>query len=129
MALLATGAEGISEIVKRSEDAGVRSIDITIPDIPGESRDPGTVTVVMDQFQFINKTITIKKGQTVLWINNEAPKHTATDDEATFNSGSRSQGDTFSFTFDETGEFPYFCRFHGDKGEIGMAGRIIVVDE
>ena len=37
-----------------------------------------------------------------------------------------SQGDVYSFTFTETGEFPYFCRFHGDAGDVGMIGTILV---
>ena len=70
--------------------------------------------------------MTIKKGQTVVWVNNESPKHTATSDAGVFKSGALSRDDSFTFTFNETGEFPYYCRFHGDKGDVGMAGKIIV---
>ena len=31
-----------------------------------------------------------------------------------------------TFAFNETGTFPYYCRFHGDNGGVGMAGTIIV---
>ena len=85
-----------------------------------------TVTVVMDQFRFKAGTITVQKGWTVEWINKEAPKHTATADNDSFNTGSMSQGDRFTLTFNETGTFPYYCRFHGDNGGVGMAGTIII---
>ena len=118
--------EGILQLDVKAREAGIRSFDVVIPTIPGEKREPNTVTVIIDQFQFINKTVTVQKGWTVAWINQEAPKHTATSDDDIFNSGTMGQGDTFTFTFDETGEFPYYCRFHGDKGDLGMAGQIIV---
>ena len=31
-----------------------------------------------------------------------------------------------AFTFNETGTFRYYCKFHGDNGDVGMAGTIIV---
>ena len=119
--------ERIIPLEAKAGEAGITSMAVSIPDVPGEKREPNTVTVIIDQFQFVNRTLTIEKGWTVVWINNESPKHTTTsDDDASFNSGTMSQGDTFSFTFEEAGEFPYYCRFHGDKGDVGMAGTIIV---
>ena len=49
-----------------------------------------------------------------------------TSDDDLFDSGTMSQGDLYTFTFNEAGTFPYYCRFHGDKGGIGMSGIIIV---
>ena len=118
--------EGIIQLEAKAKEAGVTSLSVTIPSVPGEEPKTDTITVILQQFQFINKTVTIEKGWTVVWINDEAPKHTATDDDDKFNSGGLSRSDTFSFTFTESGEFPYYCRFHGDKGNVGMAGKIIV---
>jgi plastocyanin len=55
-------------------------------------------------------------------VNNDANlSHTATSDDEVFDSGNLSEGDEFSFTFDEAGTFPYFCQVHPT-----MRGTIIV---
>ena len=115
---------GIVELKSKAEDAGVQSITIPVPDVAGQLKN--TKTVVLLGFQFINKEVIINKGQTVVWVNNEAPKHTATSDDGVFKSESLSRDDSYAFTFNETGEFPYYCRFHGDKGGVGMSGKILV---
>ena len=131
-------AEDIFSLANRASVDGIKRIDalagaqgiapqlVDVPVVPGAMGEPRTVTVNMDKFQFKGSSITIQQGWTVEWINKEAPRHTATADDDSFNSGTMSQGDTFTFTFDETGAFPYYCRFHGDNGGVGMAGTIIV---
>jgi plastocyanin len=37
-----------------------------------------------------------------------------------------SVGESYSFTFNETGTFAYYCKFHGDAGGVGMVGQIKV---
>ena len=106
--------EGIVELVGKAKEEGMTPLDVLLPEIPGVSQDPNTVTVVMDQLRFFGRTVTVQPGTTVVWVNSEAPKHTATSDDGLFKSGSMSQGDTYSFTFTEVGEYPYYCRFHGD---------------
>lgn len=118
--------EGILQLEKKALDAGIRSIDVIVPQVPGEKREPNSVTVVIDQFQFINKTVIVEKGWSVVWINQEAPKHTVSSDDDIFESGTMGQGDTFTSVFDQIGEFPYYCKFHGDSGDVGMAGKIVV---
>jgi len=87
---------------------------------------PDTVIVLVDNFAFSPGVVTVRKGTTVVWINKETPKHTVTSDDKLFNSETMSVGSSYSFTFNETGTFAYFCRFHGDAGGVGMVGQIIV---
>jgi plastocyanin len=70
--------------------------------------------------------LTIPTGATVVWINEERPKHTATADDGRFDSGDQRLGDSYAYTFNEPGIYPYFCRYHGDVGGVGMAGVIVV---
>lgn len=78
-----------------------------------------------DAVQFIPFVITINRGETVTWINNDDTDHdrglhTVTSGIAAgewgtkFDSGNKamSPGDSFSVTFDEVGEYPYLCRLH-----------------
>lgn len=87
---------------------------------------PDTVIVLVDNFAFSPRVVTVQKGTTVVWVNKETPKHTVTSDDNLFNSETMSVGVSFSFTFDETGTFAYYCKFHGDAGGVGMVGQIIV---
>jgi plastocyanin len=66
--------------------------------------------------------IEIKVGDTVTWINNDSSPHTVTSsNDSTFDSDIMRRGETFSFTFDNVGEYPYFCTLHPS-----MVGTVIV---
>jgi plastocyanin len=84
-----------------------------------------TVDVDIPGFEFDPADITIEVGQTVRWTNNHFVAHTttSTDDPQVWDSGSMSQGDQFSFTFDTEGTYPYNCTFHPSQ----MQGLVEVV--
>lgn len=67
-------------------------------------------------------TTTIKRGQTVVWTNNDSTQHNVTFTTGT-SSGLLSKGNTFSRVFDAVGEFDYTCTIHP-----GMKGKIIVTE-
>jgi plastocyanin len=85
-----------------------------------------TVTVSMQDFTFSPKTLQVKKGTTVLFVNHDSAKHTVTSDTGKFDSGDVGPGATYTFQFNEVGQYPYYCRFHGDKGGVDMAGVIVI---
>ena len=67
-------------------------------------------------------------GTTVKWVQNDNSIHTSTSGTpgliaGVWDSGNLRVGETFSFTFDEPGEFPYFCRIHPS-----MTGTVTVDD-
>jgi plastocyanin len=84
--------------------------------------EPAGVEVVVEiqGFAFSPKDLVIAPGTTVKWINLDAAPHTAsTTSDATFDSGTLSQGESFSFTFDSVGSFPYQCDIHTSmKGSV-----------
>ena len=61
---------------------------------------------------------TINVGNTVLWSNEDAAKHTVTSGDPAdghdkiFDSGLFGPGDLFEYTFAERGTFDYFCQIH-----------------
>jgi plastocyanin len=58
----------------------------------------------------------------VTWVHADPNlPHTATSDDDVFDSGSMSEGDEFSFTFEEAGTYAYFCQVHPT-----MRGTIVV---
>lgn len=76
-------------------------------------------TVDIKGFAFEPNTITVKSGTTVIWTNGDSTPHTITG--SNFDSGSISQGSTFSQTFKEAGTFDYHCAIHSN-----MQGKVIV---
>ena len=74
--------------------------------------------------------VTVKVGETVVWVNEDSVAHTVTSGESDgtkgtpdgrFDSGFLLQGDTFAYTFEEPGVFDYYCTPHP-----WMRGQVIV---
>lgn len=104
-------------------DGNVVLTPFTLLEAQASGGDEG-VKVVDINYQM--KIITIPVGTTVIWEYDAALPHTVTSDTNVFNSGTMGEGDTFSFTFDEAGVFPYYCTFHGGAGGNGMSGIVNV---
>lgn len=86
------------------------------------------VIQVGDDF-FLPPTVRVTPGTTVVWQTTGTNGHTVTSETGLFDSGINTflrQGDTFQFTFEAPGTYPYYCLFHGGPGGVAMAGTIIV---
>jgi plastocyanin len=91
--------------------------------------------VPMANFVFNPQDVVVPVGATVIWVNQDGAPHTATADPSTssgpagtlFKSELLSTGQQFRHTFDQIGEFPYYCELHGSAGGVDMAGKIKVV--
>ncbi len=80
---------------------------------------PGTNEVFMQAIAFDPMEITIQAGESVTWTNQDIVPHTATsgnpgdaDLGAIFRSALLTQGGTFTHTFNDAGEFVYYCEVH-----------------
>ena len=69
-----------------------------------------TSSVNIQNFAFSPSALTITKGATVTWTNNDSAPHQIAS--ATFNSQALSQGQTYSFTFTQPGTYSYSCSIH-----------------
>ena len=78
-------------------------------------------TVIIDDFSFSVPTIA-SVGTPITIENQDSASHTWTSVDDVFNSGGLAPGDTFEFTFEEPGEYAFFCSFHPTQ----MTGRITV---
>lgn len=90
------------------------------------SSNPTTVSsnqaaVSISGFAFSPQTLTIAKGTTVIWTNNDSPTHTVTSDTGVWDSSNLSTGKSFSFTFNQVGTFAYHCNIHSS-----MTAKIVV---
>lgn len=78
--------------------------DMDSPDEFAETENPADYSV---------NVLTIKAGTAVTWTNDDpGMMHTVTSVDGLFDSGFLHEGDTWSYTFDEPGEFEYFCAPH-----------------
>ncbi len=78
-------------------------------------------SVQISGFAFSPATLTVAKGTTVTWTNADSVPHTVTSATGAFDSGSLSNGKTFSFTFNQAGTYAYRCNIH-----TSMTGQVIV---
>jgi len=56
--------------------------------------------------------LTVSAGTTVTWTNQDEMMHTVTAVDGSFDSSFLDPGTSFSYTFDEPGEYEYFCGPH-----------------
>lgn len=77
--------------------------------------------VIIDNYAFSPVPLTVKAGTTVTWINHDDDPHTVDSAQGKFKSATLNKGNRFEFRFTETGEYPFYCRFHPK-----MTGKIIV---
>ena len=79
-----------------------------------------THTVAMDGTRFIPETLTVKRGDRVVWVNKDPFPHTATAD-GIFDSKSIAPGHSWSYVAAKSGELAYVCTLHP-----GMKGTLLV---
>lgn len=97
------------------------TVEVSIP--PGASS-PGCETT---NECFVPSEVTVDVGGEVIWSNDDTAGHTVTSGtldagpDGTFDSSLFMAGKTFSYKFEEAGEFPYFCVVHP-----WMTGSVIV---
>jgi plastocyanin len=108
-------------VMEEEVEAAPMSAEVSIP---GGSATPGCEE---NNECFIPYEVTIGVGGTVTWTNDDTAAHTVTSGTVTdgpdgvFDSSLFMAGRSFEFTFEESGEYDYFCVVHP-----WMAGKVIV---
>jgi amicyanin len=84
----------------------------------------GGSMVNIDNFSFSPKSLTVKAGATVTWMNHDDIPHNVVSTEKKFSSPVLDTDQNFSFSFQEPGSYPYYCKIHPT-----MTGTIVVEKE
>jgi plastocyanin len=88
----------------------------------GAEKKSGGGAVAMEGIKFNPASITVSKGGTVTWTNNDSVGHDVTGDGfKSGDAGGLQNGDTFKHTFKKAGTFDYVCTVHP-----GMEGSVTV---
>jgi plastocyanin len=79
--------------------------------------------VVIDNFAFEPRELTVSAGTEVTWVNHDDVPHTATSTAKpkAFDSGTLDTDQTYSHVFTAAGEYEYFCAVHPK-----MTGKVVV---
>jgi plastocyanin len=96
----------------------------TTPPSSNQAAASTTGSIDIKNMMFTPSQITVAKGGTVTWTNNDSIAHTVVDDLSNVGgpaSGDIQPGSTYSFTFNKTGSFQYHCSIHPS-----MRGTIVV---
>ena len=73
---------------------------------------PHTYTFVMDKLKFGAVPTGLKKGDTLIFVNNDLFRHTATADDHHSFDVDLMPGAKKKMVLTKTGTFPFFCRYH-----------------
>jgi amicyanin len=82
---------------------------------------PTSHSMTITGFAFSSPSLTIKKGDTVIWTNQDSVSHTVTGDDGGPASPSLAKGQSYSYTFNTAGTYSYHCAVHPNmKGTVAV---------
>lgn len=85
--------------------------------------------VEIEDFSFIPSRLNINVGDMVEWRNRDNVSHTATSDDGIWDSGLLARDETFTYTFNTEGVFPYHCSLHPSMVDTIVVGTPTGVDD
>ena len=80
-----------------------------------------TVTVLIDSVQFKPQSVTVLRGDRIVWVNKDPIPHTVTADSRTFDSHSLAPDASWAYVANRRGQYVYHCTLHPT-----MTGTIVV---
>ena len=85
------------------------------------SNESETNKVVIQNNAFIPSTVIVPVGSTVIWINKDPDTQDVVSDSRVFESGNLANGESYNYTFNQTGSYHYHSSIHPS-----MKGTIVV---
>jgi plastocyanin len=101
--------------VARHIAAGAAALFVLYGGEPGAAAvppKPATHTVTIDASRFDPDSLTIRPGDTVVWVNHDLIAHTATAKAGGFDSREIAPGKSWTHKFARAGDVAYFCTYH-----------------
>jgi plastocyanin len=80
--------------------------------VSAERPKPKTHTVIIEGMRFQPESLTVARGDTIVWVNKDLFPHTATSEAGRFDSQIIQAEKSWTFTAGKKGEFAYTCTFH-----------------
>ena len=73
---------------------------------------PVTHNITIEGMQFKPASVSVKRGDTIVWTNKDFFPHTVTSESGGFDSHEIKAGETWTYRVSKTGELPYVCTLH-----------------
>lgn len=111
---VSTGDQMTDMDMDSSSSSGSTGSQQSATDNTSTEQSSGTSVEIKD-YAYSPATITVKKGTTVTWTNQDSVRHDITpDEESDAFQGSEllSKGESYSFTFNTAGTYTYHCSPH-----------------
>jgi len=102
----------------KGQSSGTPSASVTLE---ANTAPKNETIIIIANYSFFPKDITIKVGDTITWINKDYYIHNVSEKNGAFDSGKIASTKKFSFTFDKEGIYEYL-----DKTQQLMKGSITV---
>ena len=80
-----------------------------------------TLKVNIKSFKYHDEVITIAVGDTIVWLNEDRARHTATARDCSFDTGRLRKGVSGEISFTVAGTYEYICTIHPS-----MKGTVVV---
>ena len=71
-----------------------------------------THTVTIEAMRFQPETLTVSRGDTIVWVNKDVVAHTATSEDGRFDSKTIETDASWKYIARERGDFAYICDLH-----------------
>lgn len=99
-----TAAGGTTPVGSGAEGAaGVSTTTVSVPE--------GTVRIA--DFEFTPRQITVARGETVTWVNDDVYDHWVVSTQPdVLDTGELGQAQTYTKTFSQAGDYTYYCNIH-----------------
>lgn len=78
----------------------------------GASAASTTHTIVISGMKFVPETVTVSRGDTIVWVNKDFFPHTATAQDKSFDSRDIVTNKSWKYVATRKGVFPYVCTLH-----------------
>jgi plastocyanin len=82
------------------------------PVAAAQARKPATHTVVIEAMRFQPEVLTVRVGDSVVWVNKDPFPHTATSKTGGFDSQSIQADKSWTYVPKKKGEIDYVCTLH-----------------
>src|SRR3954465_14794829 len=89
--------------------------------MPGTGTGAGTAVDIPGRY-FTPSDLQVLVGQTVTWSNDDVTAHSVVAENGAFRTAPLTRGTAYSFTFDQPGDYAYYCSIHrGMRGTVHVS--------
>jgi plastocyanin len=117
------GAIVATYVLSGSMNLGVEGSGDSIQPIASSNSTVVKIVASAGSNSFSPNPVEVKVGEAITWINDDSGRHIVTSKDGVFDSEMMGMGQSFSYSFEKAGKYPYFCGPHPN-----MVGTVVVTE-